>query len=357
MDEAGVDAWSDWISSRLTAARNRGSAPGDPPKSGPRPQFFNPLVSPPASDAITKDIAWTAFPRIVQLQSMSDRQRWRTADNSRDAQDEYCEWSVTRDPRTDKITRVTFTTEGPEYWAFLAQVNPAKVLALYQQYISPDVRMSDLVRQGRYYERNRWNNSTMNGAMHLIQDSNTLGAEIELAAAATIVRRVGGQIVTDTQQLIQCGAYGQPERHSDPFIGASVNELARAKADITLANPVGLYISELSTAGWVTPDGSDPLSYWTVERGTKDRILRAAYAVPPEKDFVVGDVRIGARTIDFGAQIADFIRIKLTGLATRLGQATAASIDGCVRDAGLAGLAGPLSVSAALAGRHLSSAR
>ena len=39
--------------------------------------------------------------------------------------------------------------------------------------------------------------------MHLIQQNNTLGAEIELAAAATIVREVGGQLVTDSQTLIR----------------------------------------------------------------------------------------------------------------------------------------------------------
>jgi len=289
---------------------------------------------------------------------MSEKQRWTTADSSRDTQDEYCEWSVTRHSRTGKITRVTFTTEGPEYWTYLARVDPAGALALYQKYISPGVRMSDLFRQGRYNERNRWNNSTINGAMHLIQGSNTLSAEIELAAAATIVRRVGGQIVTDAQQLIQCGAYGQPERHSDPFIGASVNELARGRSDITLANPVGLYISELSVAGWVTPDGSDPLQYWTVERGTKEKIVRAVYEVPADRGFVVGDIRIGTRTVDFGAQMADFIRIKMAGLATRIGQATAQPIDGCVQAAALAAFAAaPRSVAAALSDRPFTSTR
>ena len=30
--------------------------------------------------------------------------------------DEYCEWHVVRDPDTNKIVRVTFTSEPPEYW-------------------------------------------------------------------------------------------------------------------------------------------------------------------------------------------------------------------------------------------------
>ena len=116
--------------------------------------------------------------------------------------------------------------------------------------------------------------------MHLIQRSNTLGAEIELAAAATLVRRRDGTPITEAQELIACGQYGEPQRHSDPHIGALVNELARAKADVTLANPVGLYIAGLSVAGWVTPDGSNPADYWTVTRGTKEKALRAVYEVP-----------------------------------------------------------------------------
>ena len=76
------------------------------------------------------------------------------ADSSRDNQDEYCEWSVTRDPESDKITRVTFTSEGPEYWQFLAAVSPARVVELYRQHVSPDVQQADLFRNGRYVRRN-----------------------------------------------------------------------------------------------------------------------------------------------------------------------------------------------------------
>ena len=54
-------------------------------------------------------ISWNAFPRQVRSSSLSDKQRWRRADSDRNLQDEYCEWSVTRDPITRKITRVTFT--------------------------------------------------------------------------------------------------------------------------------------------------------------------------------------------------------------------------------------------------------
>jgi len=323
--------WSDFISSELDQARERNSE--EVVNYGPRHQFFNLLKQPPDADAVEQDITWTAFPRIVKIQSTSDRQRWRRADSSRDTQDEYCEWSVTRDPDTDKITRVTFTSEGPEYWAFLAQADPATLVRLYQKSISPDVKESDLFRNNVYIPRNQWNNSTTNGAMHLIQRANTLLAEIELAAGASIVRRKNGVIVTDPQELIDCGMYGEKERNSDPHIGASVNELARKKADVTLANPIGLCIAGLSVAGWVTPDGSNPHDYWTITRGTPDKALRAVYEVPAGKNFVLGDITIGGRNIEFGAQIADFVTIKLTGLATRIDKSTVAPFDGCVEAA------------------------
>jgi hypothetical protein len=326
-----AQAWSDWVSTQLDDARARDGSDEGLSHYGPRSQFFNPLHVAPADDATEKDITWTAFPRIIQLTSASDLQRWRRADNSRDVQDEYCEWSVTRDPQTHQIVKVTFTSEGPEYWQFLAAQQPDKVVALYREHISPQVKPEELFPHGVYNIRNPWNNSTENGAMHLIQQNNTLGAEIELAAAATIVRRRNGVILTSEQDLIACGRYGQPERHSDPHIGAVVNELARQHADITLANPVGLCIAGLSVSGWETPDGSNPLAYWKITRGTPEKALRAVYEVPPGKGFVVGDIKMNGRKIEFGAQIADFITIKLTGLATRIGQSTVSPEDGCVQ--------------------------
>src|SRR5439155_10203392 len=138
-------------------------------------------------------------------------------------------------------------------------------------------------------------------------------------AAGTIVRIRNGQTLTTEQELIACSKYGNADRNSDPHIGAEVNALARAKHDITLANPVGLYIAGLSVLGWQTPDGSSASDYWKVMRGTTTKALRAVFEVPSNKNFVVGDIKINGKAIEFGAQIVDFITIKLTGLATRLG--------------------------------------
>ena len=171
------------------------------------------------------------------------------------------------------------------------------------------------------------------GPLHLVQVNNTLSAEIELAAGASNTRERNGVLLTDEHDLIVCGGYGQPERHSDPTIGAAVNALARADADITLANPVGIYFDALSTAGWQTPDGSDPADFWTITRGTPEKPVRAVLEVPDDRTFVVGDITINGSPIRFGAQIADFITMKLTGQATRIGQSHYPPIAGCKRRA------------------------
>jgi hypothetical protein len=321
-------AWSDYISEQFDQAIS--GRPDILDYDGPREQFYNPTKTHTGDDAQTVDITWTAFPRNVTINSVSDVQRWQRADSDRDLQDEYCEWSVDRDPNTDKITRVTFTCEGPEYWEFLANTTPDLVLALYREFVSPNVQRRDLFPlSGRYNPRNKWNATTVKGAMHLIQRNNTLGAEIELAGGSSVVRVINGRMLTGEQELIQCGEYGAPERHSDPSIGAKVNSLTRQKADVTLENPVGLYFADLSTAGWRAPDDSDPQAYWKYVRGTAEKPVRAVYEVPADRGFVVGDIEINGRPIDYAAQIADFINMKLTGVGTRFGQSAVQPMTGC----------------------------
>ncbi|MFE2124227.1 hypothetical protein ACFW9U_26680 [Rhodococcus aetherivorans] len=338
-------AWSDWISDRIDASATEGDGTV-------REQWFNPLNVDLAADAAIKDITWTAFPKSVLLRFQGAPARFAAADRTRDVQDEYCEWSVERDI-TGKIKRVTFTSEGPEYWQFLAESSPDKVLALYRQHVSPSVRQEDIfTANGQYIRRNKWNNSTTEGAMHLIQPANTLGAEIELGAAATVPRGKNGALLTTEQELIVCSRYGVATRNSDPHIGGEVNALTRAGAFVTLQNPVGLYIQGLSTAGWKTPDGADPQDFWTITRGDSVHAVRAVYEVLGHH-YLVGDIRILGKPIEWGSQIADYITIRLTGLAHKFGSAPPTLHD-CLGDSG--GAPAPLTVAGTLAPRNVSRA-
>lgn len=285
-------------------------------------QFYNPTKTETDSDAASVDITWTAFPRRITLMSGgSDLQRWKKADSSRQLQDEYCEWSVERDEASRKIRRVCFTCEGPEYWKLMADVAPDIVISIYQKFINSAAKKEDLFFGGVYNPENKWNSTTRDGAIHLIQGANTLSAEIFLAAQASVVRiHADGTTATEEQELVECGSYGVAERHSDPHIGAMVNSLARQKADVTLANPVGIYFGSLNTAGWETPDGTDPQTFWKYVRGTDEKPVRGVFEVSEALGYTVSDIKIQGKNINFGAQIADFINMKLTGTATRFGQ-------------------------------------
>src|SRR5262249_12382961 len=170
---------------------------------------------------------------------------------------------------------------------------------------------------GTYNRRNKWN--TTDGAVHLTHPANTLGAEINIAAQATILREKNGQVITNPDTLIRCSGYGVPQRASDPHIGDEVSKLARGGFAITLLNPVALYIDSLETVGWVTPDGTPASQFWTSVRGAAGMTVRAVFEVPPGKGYTVGDIKIGGQAIEFGGQIAEHINIKLAGIACRQG--------------------------------------
>lgn len=297
---------------------------------GHTPQFYNPTRVATAPRAAVALITWPGFPRALLLRFGADRTRaYRAAERLQGSgrerfrpQDEYLEWHAHRDPATGKITRVDLTCEGPEYWEFLSRVAPEVLLALYRAHVSPDATMAQLMPGGAYNPGNVWN--TARGAMHLIHPANSLGAEIKLAADATVLRRRGARILTDADELITCAGFGERLRSSDPRIGADVNALARQGYAITLQDPVGLYIVRLETQGWRKPDGKPVGNYLRVVRGKPGQALRAVYEVPARaraggRPFVVGDIEIGGRPIEWGGQIAERVTMGLTGLASRKG--------------------------------------
>src|SRR5687767_3935105 len=227
-------------------------------------------------------ISWIAFPATLLEGATSQEQRWAAADASRTVQDEYCEWAVERDD-DDVLTRITFTTEVPEYFAHLAARDEQQLLATYRELVGPHVELDDLLDGGRYRPDNVHNDSTQGRPAHLMQETNTLGAAVVLAAQATVLRHdTTGEPVTSAMALVRCGRLGEPRRNSDPQIAAAVNDAAATGAEISLQDPLGLYLDRLLIGGLERPDGGDPAEFWTIERGTAQHALRASYAVPPE---------------------------------------------------------------------------
>lgn len=282
------------------------------------PQFYDPTVTDSSPEAQVAPVVWPAFPASLRG---TQAERFELADKSRGRQDEYCEWAVERDAE-GKITRITFTTEVPEYFHHLFDTHPDGLVALYQEFMGEEIALEQLQRDGQYLPANQWNDSTEGRPAHLIQTTNTLGAAITLAAQATVLRVDSeGNRVAHKQQLVQCGRLGEPLRNSDPQIASAVNDAAAAGAEITLNDPVGLYIDGLITGGMETPDGEDPAAFWRRERGDAQHTLRAAYEVPQNENrgYVVGDILVNGRPIEFGGQLAIRVRVRIDAVVSPAG--------------------------------------
>jgi len=132
LTDANKKIWSEkfisqWMNNEIT-----GNVEGPYQKRDPLTQFFNGTVVPYDTTQQPTGITWTAFPNQVfffspELNSStvpniyqvtvnfggSNDLRWKIADSSRIFQDEYLEWSLSRDGNSN-ITTAVFTCEGPE---------------------------------------------------------------------------------------------------------------------------------------------------------------------------------------------------------------------------------------------------
>ncbi|GAB1540348.1 hypothetical protein NUACC21_30170 [Scytonema sp. NUACC21] len=357
------EAWNKYISDTFDRAiKDRIETPY---VGSGKSQYYN-ETKVPSDDPVDLEIVWDAFPKTLTRQFGREKAFEEADKLSKDnidgqlvdsrQQDEYCEWQVTRDPKTNKILRVIFTCEGPEYWqsmfggkvggdgnnGFEFKGDQQVLLDLYRSILNnQDVKLEDLFfadgpKKGEYNFWNKWN--TTEGIVHLQQRNNTLAAEIFIGADATIRRKKGGKEITEALRLICCGGFGGVERSSDPTIGDEVNKLARAGYAITLRNPVGIYFHSFDNAGFTKPGpGGSRVpagNYLTALRGIfkepfndgSNMIVRAVYEVPtgelgPDgEQLTVSDIQIGGEEIVFGGQIAERIKIKFVGRATRPGQ-------------------------------------
>jgi hypothetical protein len=348
-------------------------------------QLVDPTEGPVPADAVPHAITWSGFPRKLLIQERAgdvvahasaerlrtSRTSLYTADGepyelSYRAGDEYLEWRADHDEQ-GRLRRITFTCEPPDYWSVVAQGYPSpffmlpgnqtpkrrrnagrmdRVLARYRELVGPDVHAEDLVFEQDMYDRparlgrrlmfrageyNPWNTWNIDkGIVHLSHPANTLGEEIELVGDATVLRcTASGRLLRAAKCLLCCGGFGDINRSSDPAIGAAVNELARAGYALTIADPIGLYISHLEDTGWTRPDGAPaPAGCWRIERmaagapglaGTA-RGVRAVFEVPEgeiyddggvRRPLTVGDLRIGGTPIRYAGQVAEAVRMVL----------------------------------------------
>lgn len=298
--------WNNFIANAIPASRpGGGTAAGS--------EFYDPTET-DVNIAAARTLTWMAFPRRVLLPSLRDNRAQAFADadqpspgdpfNSRHKQDEYCEWFVVRN-KAGKICKITIVTEFPEYWETLWNTDRAAVVNLYRALVSPAVVEADLRVGGpgsAYNRRNKWNST--HGIVHLQQQINNLGAAIGLAL---------GSVNTGTvRDGFEMSAVANTS--VDPRVVLDVGMLARKGFSITLQDPVGIHIVGWDDTGWSKPDGSPTGNYWRIVRGSPGRVLRLEYEVPAGAGFVVGDIRIGGRKIEWGGQIAEHVTVGITGV-------------------------------------------
>jgi hypothetical protein len=264
----------------------------------------------------TRALVWIGFPRDLLLQAngpggrrevfRKGDTRGRSVPGGKTTQNEYLEWVTDRDPY-GRITRVTFTTEIPEYFftLFASPGGPEKVLEIYRKLLNnPTIELEDLTNDGFYDPANVWN--AERGIVHYIvrEPPNNLDAAIILAAQG--VGR-NASPVTDNFQFPEAKATA-----ADPRVTFETAALARRGLQVSTAEPIGLYIGGWDDTGWSKPDGSPVGDYWKVVRpegASGPPALRLVYEVPASEGFGVGDIRIGGRPIEFGGQIAEHLTV------------------------------------------------
>jgi len=262
-----------------------------------------------------RSLVWMAFPREVLVAHRDDRRAaFVQADGDvarRNPQNEYCEWHVTRNAG-GKITKVVFVTESPEYWQRLWAADRSRVVSLYQTLVGQPVTEADLRVGGpgtAYNKFNRFN--TSDGIVHLIQSINTLTDALGLTQGSIHTGAARDNYETQPPSL---------QTSVDARVKFDIGSLARTGLSLTLRDPIGLYITGYDDTGWTKPDGSPVDDYWRVVRGSPGQILRLEYEVPSGAGFVVGDVLIGGRRIEWGGQIAEHVTCTVAGVAGTRGR-------------------------------------
>lgn len=293
-------------------------------------RVYNPASMPMPTNSQPQNVTWSALPTSFDDQFNSTKEKLTFLDARQPfpgdpslitrIQDEYCEWIIVRRNAQNKITALFFTSEPPEYYNFLfyhSDQSRNLLIELYREITGVQtITLNDLTdATGEYDWWNRYNNEF---AVHMQQPNNTLGAQVNIVSRSS-VRRVNrlGVPITDALGLIRCGRYGDPNRQSDPRIGHAINTFAGENRFVTIENPVGLYMSGIDWNGWTTPDHTDPKAFWTVLRGTQaadpnqSYIVRARLAVPDNHTYTVSDIKIGGEPIEFGAQVAAQINVRV----------------------------------------------
>lgn len=277
-------------------------------------EAFDALANGAVSQRATVD--WTAFPITAGLpNNQIDQQRLTV-------QDEYVEWETEKDA-SGKVTKVTFTTEFPEYFQALAQVSLNALIAGIQEVIpgaNPTVREllgtstdsttgEDRARKFRGNLRNNpWNNGEK-GILCLTQRANTFNALLNLLSQCGIPQP--NQNPANVCSLVgdACGA----PRNSDPAICLKTQTLATQRQGLSLADPAGVQFLDLKGIWRINGQPIDNINdlannqgTWQIIRGGRRAVLK-----------VINGLTLNGDSITSGAQVSTVLRVGAEVIAAR----------------------------------------
>lgn len=272
-------------------------------------EFYN-AARKDVSPVTERFMTWMGFPRTLITKQRDDRQKgFEEAEVRKDTeaiQGEYFEWFVTRSG--GKIKKVTFTTETRRYWQLLFSSDRNRVLELYRELVSPEVKMDDLVDgNGNYNPYNVWN--VKKGIVHYIVGINSIEAANSVTpggVSITAPPQATDGFDSQTRATINLEIFSADNR-----MIFDVNAFARKGFSVTFRDPIGLYIADWDDTGWTKPDGSPVGNYWRIVRGKPGMVLRLEYEVPESEGFLVSDISIGGRPIKYGGHLAEHITVMM----------------------------------------------
>jgi hypothetical protein len=260
---------------------------------------------PPDVEPVPTTVSWLAFPRTAAGSfGQIDARRF-------ELQDEYVEWRVERGPG-GAITRVTFTTEFPEYYQALAEISADAVVAGIRE-VSPGANpttaelfgagfdpqaASPAARAARFRERvqlNPWNNGEK-GILCLAQGANTLGALFNLVGQCAVKRPALSPDAVCDAVGNACGS----GRNSDPRVCEGAQGLALGGNGETLADPVGVRILKLEGIWKIDGqqvDINDPTrnrGAWLVTRNGRRAVLDVTTGVTMVDDPIRTGTQVSA---------------------------------------------------------------
>jgi len=295
---------------------------------------------------------WHGLPsRVVACAGRSsalellDRPGWHGDEGRRRMQEEYLEWRTVRD-EAGAVVRVELTTELGAYWRTLAAHEPAALLDTVAEFarkdrvppeavfgvadpsvLAPDERetaftctMLDVGGVRSPY------NSGSRAICCMVQESNTLSALLNLAAAASCpltIAEAGAaprRACTASDVIAAMGGGAIAGRASDPVLVERLARLTWEGRTIGVDDPIGVYLAGAEHHRLRTPRGEPvPSDWWRFSRGLpaarsadgRTRHQRLVLEVPRGEGCVVGDLVDAAteQPIQHGGQIAELVQV------------------------------------------------